>query len=226
LPTQSNGTCAICQETVARGMMLDHLRSCLDKADGDGPQPLIQLRVEGAEAKTFWLDLDVKADSKLVALDRFLRGIWLECCGHLSAFTIGLFRYESMPDHEYGPRPDLRTMGHRIDRALGRLQTPFGYEYDFGSTTELRIMVTARRAAPPRRNVVRLLARNTEPQWPCSHPRCSHPATSICAVCVYEGSAFACDRHATRHTCGEPDSWHPVVNSPRMGVCGYMGAMS
>jgi len=202
--------------------MFAHLRSCLEPSDVDGPQPLIQLRVEGGQAKAFWLHLDIKADAKLASLDQFLRDIWLECCGHLSSFTIRKVRYSLIPNDCF-PEPGEKTLDVRIDRALGSSRTPFQYEYDYGSTTELRLAVTADRTGPRRRNAVRLLARNTEPQWPCSRPLCSRPATSICAVCVWEGEAYACDRHATRHTCGESESWLPVVNSPRMGVCGYTG---
>ena len=48
-------------------------------------------------------------------------------------------------------------------RAIGALDTPFHYEYDYGSTTELRLRVTARRTGPKRRDAVRLLARNDDP---------------------------------------------------------------
>jgi len=34
------------------------------------------------------------ARATLTDLDGFLRDIWLECCGHLSAFDIGTVRYE------------------------------------------------------------------------------------------------------------------------------------
>ncbi len=33
---------------------------------------------------------------------------------------------------------------------------------------------------------------------------------------------FFCDEHAEEHAC-EEESLLPVVNSPRMGVCGYCG---
>jgi hypothetical protein len=46
------------------------------------------LLVEGRYIKDYWLRLEVPAATSLQNLDRFLRGIWLECCGHMSAFTI------------------------------------------------------------------------------------------------------------------------------------------
>lgn len=34
---------------------------------------------------------------------------------------------------------------------------------------------------------------------------------------------FFCETHAKRHECYNLDMLLPVVNSPRMGVCGYTG---
>jgi hypothetical protein len=50
----------------------------------------------------------------------------------------------------------------------------------------------------------------------------SFTATAVCAQCLYESKGFCCGAHAPDHDCGE-DMLLPVVNSPRMGVCGYSG---
>jgi hypothetical protein len=47
------------------------------------------LRIQGAYAKEYWLDLELVGSASLEQLDKYLRAIWLECCGHLSKFTIG-----------------------------------------------------------------------------------------------------------------------------------------
>lgn len=67
---------------------------------------------------------------------------------------------------------------------------------------------------------VRVVARNEPPIWPCD--TCGQPATLVCAQCVYDGQAFYCAEHGPSHDCGE-EMLLPVVNSPRMGVCGYAG---
>ena len=52
------------------------------------------------------------------------------------------------------------------------------------------------------------------------------PAVTICAVHVYQGGFF-CDKCAQQHEEECEDfadcAKMPVVNSPRMGVCGYEG---
>lgn len=41
------------------------------------------------------MQVAVPMTAPLRKLDHFLRHIWLECCGHLSAFDIGCNRYAS-----------------------------------------------------------------------------------------------------------------------------------
>jgi len=52
-------------------------------------ETLWHLRVHEAYNKDFWLDLEMTGSASLDKLDKYLRAIWLECCGHLSKFTIG-----------------------------------------------------------------------------------------------------------------------------------------
>lgn len=47
------------------------------------------LRAEATDWPEFWLDLEVRGEAQLQDLDDYLRAIWLECCGHMSAFTLG-----------------------------------------------------------------------------------------------------------------------------------------
>ena len=48
----------------------------------------------------YWLHIEMKGTANLFALDNFLRGIWLECCGHLSQFTIHGVRYSSYEEQD------------------------------------------------------------------------------------------------------------------------------
>jgi len=40
-----------------------------------------------------------------------------------------------------------------------------------------------------------------------------------------ESDAFFCDAHADEHRCDGEEAILPIVNSPRMGVCGYTGGL-
>jgi len=217
--TESTGKCQLCDASVSKRQMVRHLADCA-YPDAKDVAAVAQIRVD-VPRSPFWLDLDIKMNATMRQLDDFLRDIWLECCGHLSSFNVGATRYVvAMSDGFFGPEPDERSMNTRISAALPPVGSTFAYEYDYGSTTVLRLKVMAPRHAPSRRNVFRLLARNDAPVWSCTE--CDNTATSLCSYCVYEGGAFVCEAHTDDHECGD-EAMLPVVNSPRMGVCGYTG---
>jgi hypothetical protein len=113
-------------------------------------------------------------------------------------------------------------MNVRICDALPSVGERFAYQYDFGSTTTLELKVIGHRAGRLGRSATKLVARNTAPLWPCAI--CGKPAIVVCSSCwQVEGNPFVCARHRRQHGCGEDEGLLPVVNSPRMGVCGYVG---
>lgn len=219
------GTCSLCGKSFSRTSMTLHLKKCgLPDAEERGaavPAELpsnrsYHLFVEARYARAYWLHLAVPVEAPLARVDAFLRQIWLECCGHLSAFTIAGQRYTS------GAMRELGESG--MQARLELLLTPgmaFTYEYDFGSTTELNLKVLGVRDRRTKRRTVELLARNDAPQVACE--KCgSQPATQICTECAYEDHGWLCENCAEDHDCGT-EMCLPVVNSPRAGVCGYTG---
>jgi hypothetical protein len=102
--------------------------------------------------------------------------------------------------------------------------TKFTHEYDFGSTTELRLRVVGEREGVPLddEDPVTLLARNDPPDIRCVV--CGEPATQVCTSCNWQDQGWLCDKCAPKHECGE-EMLLPVVNSPRVGVCGYTGEL-
>ncbi len=164
----------------------------------------MQLRIDAAGDPRYWLYVEARSDATLQQLDGFLRRIWLECCGHMSAFRTG--------QQELAKRS-------RIGGVFARGGPKFIYEYDFGSTTTLRGHVLDSRQGFPGRTAVRLLARNDPLPWVCEE--CSRPATLVCPFCIGSGPCLFCDEHAQQHPCADEEVALPVVNSPRMGVCAY-----
>ena len=110
-------------------------------------------------------------------------------------------------------------MTARVSPVLGTAGTRVGYVYDFGSSTEL-VISHGRAVEAARAPRTRLVARNEPPVWPCDE--CGKPAENLCTQCAYDGRGFCCGVHSASHDCGE-EMQLPVVNSPRMGVCGYVG---
>ncbi len=251
-----SGKCNLCGESFPKSGMTNHLKKCRQggaAAETDGKKrakkkkakksgkaskkgPPVHLLVEGRWLPEYWMHIEMPAGAELYELDDFLRTTWLECCGHMSAFTIGKKRYMS---HEVGGWGvwDDEEQDEGMDAGLGEVLRPrmkFFHEYDFGTTTELALKVISMAEGPVGRNTaqrsgrsgqpagkgVRLLARNDPPPIPCNS--CGRPATQVCTECLWEGKGGLCDKCVPKHDCDE-EMLLPVVNSPRVGQCGYTG---
>ena len=112
-------------------------------------------------------------------------------------------------------------MSAAVTAAFARPGIKLDYEYDFGSTTALAGKALGTREGCLGRAAVRLLARNDALDWRCAS--CSRPAAIVCPFCIDEGDCLFCKTHADEHPCSAEEVYLPVVNSPRMGVCGYVG---
>jgi hypothetical protein len=213
------GACALCGSKIESSEMAKHLGACRSKAEKPGGgkrEKLYHIAVEGAGIPEYWMHVEIPCRATLADLDGFLRDTWLECCGHLSAFEIGKTRYVSGEDA--GIDED-----EGMDVALAEVLKPgmkFGHEYDFGSTTELALRVISEHDGERPKDGVRVLARNDPPEIPCGE--CGKPAVLICPECACDGKGWLCKACAKKHECGD-ETMLPVVNSPRVGVCGYCG---
>ena len=221
--TTSQGICQFCQSVFSKAAMTRHLEKCAQRVDAATPgnqkaakaTRLVHLLVDGRDQPQYWMHLELPAEATLQNLDDFLRRTWLECCGHLSKFELAGVSYASYPDREFGDK----SMRMQVGGILSPGQQ-FFHEYDFGTTTELRLKVVAEREGAAKGKSIQVLARNEAPLISCQV--CGKPATEVCSQCIYEGGGWLCDTCAEEHVCGE-EMLLPVVNSPRVGMCGYTG---
>ncbi|MDR2935091.1 MAG: hypothetical protein LBV70_04330 [Candidatus Adiutrix sp.] len=171
----------------------------------DGDEDCLLLLMEGAHAKAYWLLADIAQNKSLASLDAFLRKIWLECCGHLSLFSLG-----------HG-----QEVGKARKVGVFPVGAKFRHEYDMGTTTECLITVVGSTSRPKQKNAVRLLARNVPPAWKCAS--CGRPAELVCQECQYDvDNPNFCPECAEKH---EHEMFLPITNSPRNGECGYEGEL-
>lgn len=228
---KTTGTCAYCKGMFAKSGMARHLAACSERQVVTAqtsalharfrPAQWFHLQIEGAPNSEYWMHVEARGDLSLADLDGFLRRTWLECCGHLSLFRINGELYTGDWDNDF----DSQTMNVPLEQLL----TPglsFGHEYDFGSTTELKLKVIDERTGTAHRRAIKIMAQNEPPEHKCA--LCDSLATQICPVCNWYGEnpdAWLCDKHADTHPCGA-ETLLPVVNSPRTGVCGYTGPIT
>ena len=217
----TDGICSYCFGEFSKMGIKRHLDRCNDRLKEnatDDPKKIVEyfcIAVNGAYEPDYWLYIDVDANTTLAVLDTFLREIWLECCGHLSAFDINGETFSAYVDSEFNDR----SMNIKLSRVL-QVGQQFEYEYDFGSTTTLKLKVMSEFTGRRRREKVRLAARNLQPFIKCDY--CEKPAEYACGECVHTSEGWLCEDCVETHECSE-DMLRPVVNSPRVGVCGYCG---
>src|SRR5258708_36051074 len=88
----------------------------------------------------------------------FLGKTVMECCGHLSKFEIAGVSYASYPDPEFGDK-SMRVQ-------VGTIASPgqqWTHEYDFGTTTELRLKAVAERVGAAQAQSIHALDRKESP---------------------------------------------------------------
>lgn len=243
---QSHGHCLYCNKLMSRKTINRHLQAHLNekaKVGKAGRSYLLKV-VDNPRwgSGPYFLSLWVDSKTTMGEIDYFLKDIWLECCGHMSSFTnpkniekgnIWDFfeaqnllmsgkkkAYEKMME-------DVNGEIHKERKAHGVLSKGLKliYDYDFGSTTSLQITVVDEFPIPSDQPIV-LLSRNEPLQWLCDICE-KEPATQLCSVCEGYEESFFCPKCAKKHakTCDDFADYAamPVVNSPRMGVCGYTG---
>jgi hypothetical protein len=127
--------------------------------------------------------LEVDGRSKLKAIDEFLRDTWLECCGHLSSFTIKGTRYKS----QLGPFPDpfFNENSKTMEQSTSNIFQPgmnIDYIYDYGSSTELILKIIS--DIPGKvsgKKKIKLVARNNELVFKCTGCK-KEIATDLCSL--------------------------------------------
>ncbi len=204
---------------MTKGVVSKHLSACpkrqgiIDEAERKkvGRETLYHLRVQDAWRNQFWLDLEMRGSGTLKDLDFYLRGIWLECCGHMSQFSVGGWQGQEI------------SMKRKVAEVL-KPGIELTHIYDFGTSSETLIKaIGTREGKPTTSRPIALMVRNMMPEARCIE--CEQPAAWLCIECLTEEDVWGalCDAHAEQHpheNYGEPIR---LVNSPRLGMCGYDG---
>jgi hypothetical protein len=241
---KSEGECLFCGKMFAKAGINRHLTIHLKEKEAAGkPGESFLVKVETDKRwghSPYFLSLWIDGEAKMKDLDTFLRKIWLECCRHMSAFSKrkkGNNMFDIMDAYEYLKKENVAKYEKMMEEMDGTVHmnrkvkdilhkdSMLEYEYDFGSSTELSIIVMGEYSVKADKKIV-LLSRNEPLEIMCSS--CEKvPATQVCTTCMYEEDAIFCDKCAKKHAkkCDdfEDGASLPIVNSPRMGVCGYTG---
>ncbi|ALO27269.1 hypothetical protein [Leptospira borgpetersenii] len=208
---KTNGTCAYCREEIQKnsGSIKAHISKCdsKNKSKKNKTSHHMLLLIEGKYNPEYWLVIKAKADTSLKKIDSFIRDIWVECCGHLSAFTVESGDIEM--EEKIG---QVFEEGFKVD-----------YIYDFGSSTELSLSLIDEIEDGDEKDI-KIIFRNKDVDFKCYH--CHNKAEMICPFCIHNRSGLLCKSCIKNHECVEEegeDLLLPLVNSPRVGECAYSG---
>jgi hypothetical protein len=203
----SIGKCFSCGAKLEKREMISHIQKCAKTADHQGAEgTIIQLLIEADGMPEYWILVEGNHQATFQQLDGCLRKIWLECCDHLSRF--------------YEMRNQIPTQTAFVDY-FTKPGISFKYKYDFKSTTALIGKSVNLRKGSFGKKEIRLLAQNAPLGLLCSE--CDKPAEVVCPYCVDVKPTLFCAAHAAKHKRSRNETFLPVVNSPRMGMCRYTG---
>jgi hypothetical protein len=229
---KSEGKCLFCGKTFAKAGINRHLATHLkEKVKSGEPDKSFFVKIETNKkwgSSPYFLSLWIDGEAKMKDLDNFLRGIWLECCGHMSAFRdpqAALYGGEMAEfddededeDEDEGEDDDEEDDDEDEDedddffgyededdvpmssKAKNVLYKGLELEYEYDFGSSTELTVTVMDEYPVKaEKTIVLLSRNEPLKIMCN--TCDKaPATQICTTCVYEGPAMFCDKCAKKH---------------------------
>lgn len=205
------GKCYYCNKELTERTIKRHMKNCdemkkkIEELSNEDKKQRNQFMIaikSKYDKNEYCIYLSIDENLSLLHIDQFLRDVWLECCGHLSAFKIKGKIYQDY------------SMDTRIKDILV-VNEKFEYEYDFGSTTELILEVVDIIEVPTSFSQIEIIARNNE-------------VTHYCEICNaeaeyfnYENDRWECKKCIDKNN--DMIAKFDYCNSPRDGVCGYNG---
>lgn len=170
------------------------------------------LYITDPECKKYWLYILIPVNYELKDLDDFLKGIWLECCGHLSRFKIDDIYYY---DENFYMDDTEDNMNETLNDVLNN-DSVFTHEYDMGDTTTLIINVLKKICVA--NDEIHILSRNADPLFRCFLCK-KFISNKLCAEC-YETFCEECSIEKKHKCIMEDDNVIiDLINSPRRANC-------
>lgn len=185
----NKGKCYYCGNEYQRRGMTRHLKACKARKEALEGETVTEsvalhgyytIKVQDHWNDRFWMYVMVREDATFKLLDDFFRGIWLECCNHLSEFTVGYDTFIS--DKGAGGFVDTFDeygMDVRLQGLLGE-GDHFKYVYDFGESSHLDLNVMDYHGGLPMDGAIYIAARNL----PVFEDSPNSPRVGICG---YDG---------------------------------------
>jgi hypothetical protein len=193
--------CEYCHKKFGCRIILDHYGDCLKNVYKDKSGYLFRLFSHGVRGDVYFIYACVGLNCKFSDLDKFLKEVWCECCGHMSEFN--LF------ENGVGPIGKIKKT-----EKISKYKTGdrFEYQYDMGDTTTIYLEILDVLSGEDKTKEIEILKKNEQPKIICEN--CDNESKYY----DQENDEFVCEECAEEI---EEERKLNVVNSPRTGVCGY-----
>lgn len=213
------GKCYYCNRELTERTIKRHIKTCSKikevisdeiKDNKKTRNQFILSMKDKYDKNTYCIYLSMDENLQLQHLNKFIRDVWVECCDHLSSFYIDGMIYDDN-------RNQLYQMNAKLKEVLS-IGQKFEYQYDFGSTTHIILEVIDKIQVSKSHSQIEILARNNENECTCN--QCGKQAEYY----QYETESFFCEECAEKLDEDEfEELYRGYFNSPRDGVCGYVG---
>jgi hypothetical protein len=202
----SFGKCVFCDELIEQQLIEKHLLNHLKTMTKNATITKNNFKHVIIKLDIFFIHLLVKSTKKLSNIDSFIKKIWVECCGHISDFRQ---KTKIIPKNS-------------ILKDFDETTTKLTYTYDYGDSTILDLILKKSYDLDIDDDLI-ILTRNEPIDFKCQICN-KNTSESICIICDF---VFLCNTCSTKHEkeCSDYEDYakSSIVNSPRMGVCGYEG---
>ena len=137
--------CQHCDKKFGCRKIYEHYDECLAKLYKKKSGYLISMHSHGITGDLYHIYVIAGTKCKFLDIDKFLKDIWCECCGHMSEYHIS----KKTSLNKYGEN-DI-----------------FIYEYDMGDTTTVYIEIKKILEGKSNNNKIKLVHQNEKPKILC-----------------------------------------------------------
>ncbi|AWR95677.1 IS1096 element passenger TnpR family protein [Acidianus brierleyi] len=177
------GKCIFCNTKISTSMAVKHFSKCSKVNDVlKGEIDAYLIKIKDKYSAYYWLYVAVPLDYTLEDLDKFIRDIWVDCCGHASEFRINEITYPSDFVVDYDGKKSMKTkLSEILNKGLY-----FEYTYDYGNSTELKLEVIS--SVKIKDKYIYILGRNDNPLTRYSTSDKYIPNSPRVGICGYTGN--------------------------------------
>ncbi len=197
--------CTFCNTKFGIKAFKNHLEDCISETQNTKSGYLIEFSSSSYITKKYYSMFAIFGlNCTFKHIDKFLKNKWCECCNHMSILNVCCLTNDKF---------NCDSIKFNILISKYENADHFNYEYDMGTTTKITFKIIKKLDGIETNNNVELVYQNEVHKLKC---KCKKEA-----LFIYE-DALVC-KECSLLIDEDEEIFTPIVNSPRIGLCGYVG---